>query len=208
MSKDHARLEEVSKRFTEETLKNILRTVHKGEKAEVSAWDFDKANAKGDNYLSTVNKIKVTGIVDGEEVKTSLVVKSLPTNIGRRNTYRSAEFFQNEIAFYTEVIPKFQKFLEDKGRSEILCIPRHLDSVMDGENDYIALEDVCLLGYEPISRQNCINEDECKIILRTVAKFHAISFAYKDQRGEEFLKIVENLHETYFSKEHWNWRSW
>ena len=205
MSKDNTKLEEVSKRFTEETLKNILCTIHKGEKAEVLAWDFDKANAKGDNYLSTVNKIKVTGIVDGTEVKISLVVKSLPKNIGRRNTYRSAEFFQNEIAFYTEVIPKFQKFLEDKGQCEVLCIPRHLDSVMDGENDYIALEDVCLLGYEPISRQNCINEDECKIILRTIAKFHAISFAYKDQRGEEFLKIMENLHETYFSKQHWNW---
>lgn len=104
MSKDHTKLEEVSKRFTEETLKDILCTIHKGEKAEVLAWDFDKANAKGDNYLSTVNKIKVTGIVDGKEVTISLVVKSLPNNMGRRNTYRSAEFFQNEIAFYREVI--------------------------------------------------------------------------------------------------------
>lgn len=103
------------------------------------------------------------------------------------------------------MIPKFQKFLDDKGQSKVLRIPRHLDSVMDGKNDYIALEDVCLLGYEPISRQNCMNEDECKIVLRTIAKFHAISFAYKDQRGEEFLKSMENLRETYFSKEHWSW---
>lgn len=103
-SKDHAKLKNVSDCFTEETLKNILRTEHRGKNAEVSGWAFSRANAKGDNYLSDVDKIKITGIVDGKEVETDLVVKSLPSNIGRRNTYRSVEFFRNEIMFYTKVI--------------------------------------------------------------------------------------------------------
>lgn len=103
-SKDLSRLKDVSEHFTEETLRIILCTVHNGEKAYILNWEFDEANAKGDNYLSTVDKIKVTGNVDGKEVQVSLVVKSLPNNVGRRNTYRSVEFFQNEFQFYKKVI--------------------------------------------------------------------------------------------------------
>ncbi|XP_053970388.1 uncharacterized protein LOC128872084 isoform X1 [Hylaeus volcanicus] len=204
MNKDYEKLRGVSKCFTEETLKEILCIVHKGETANVSNWEFDEANAKGDNYLSTVNKIKVTGNVDGKETQVSLVVKSLPTNIGRRNTYRSVEFFRNETQFYTKMIPKFQEFLKDKGQENLLCIPRHIASCMDGENDYIAMEDVTLLGFKPLARQDCIDGDKCAMILRAMGKFHGISFAYKDQE-KDFTKLVESLHETYFSDENWNW---
>lgn len=204
-SKDLSRLKDVSEHFTEETLRIILCTVHNGEKAYILNWEFDEANAKGDNYLSTVDKIKVTGNVDGKEVQVSLVVKSLPNNVGRRNTYRSVEFFQNEFQFYKKVIPKFEKFLNDKGQNEILCTPRLVAACGDGNNDYLAMEDVTLLGYKPMCRQNCLNEDECIMILKTIAKFHAISFAYKDQKKEEFMKFMENLDETYFSDIHWNW---
>ncbi|KOC63170.1 hypothetical protein WH47_02679 [Habropoda laboriosa] len=204
-NKDYAKLKEVSDLFTEETLKDILYKVHNGKEINVLRWDFAQMNATGDNYLSTVYKIKVTGTVDGQEVHVNLVVKAMPKNIGRRNTFRSAEFFHNEIEFYTKVISKFEEFVKEKGQMQVLCIPRHLASVTDGENDYIAMEDVTFLGYKPISRQNFIDEDQCKTILKAIARFHAISFAYKDQKKEEFMEMVGNLHETYYTLEHWNW---
>lgn len=104
-----------------------------------------------------------------------------------------------------KVIPKFEKFLQDKKQNDILHIPRHIISVMDGKNDYIALENVCNLGYEPLCRQESIGKDNCAMILKTLAKFHAISFAYKDQRKEEFKEIIDNINETYVSKDHWQW---
>ncbi|XP_034176256.1 uncharacterized protein LOC117602401 [Osmia lignaria lignaria] len=204
-SKDYGKLKDVSSHFTEETLKNILCTVHNGTEVNVLSWNFGQASAKGDNYLSTVNKIKVNGIVDGKEIQVSLVVKSLPQNIGRRNTYRSVDFFHNEIIFYTQVLPKLEEFVRDKEQSQILCVPRHFVSVMDGKNDYITLEDVTTLGYKSIDRQNCLDQNQCMMILKTIAKFHATSFACKDQRKEEFMKAIENLDETYFSMNHWDW---
>ncbi|XP_076248507.1 uncharacterized protein LOC143188240 isoform X2 [Calliopsis andreniformis] len=205
ISKDYEKLNDVSNCFTEETLRNILCSEHKGKNADILSWDFGESTTVGENYLSTVNKIKVTGIVDGKQVETKIVVKSLPKNLGRRRTYRSTDFFRNEIQFYTKVVPKFERFLEDKGQSRILCIPRHLASVMDGENDYIALENVCSRGYESMFRQDSISKDQSVMILKATAKFHAISFAYKDQRKEEFKEIIDNLEETYFSKTHWPW---
>ncbi|CAK9829094.1 hypothetical protein ANTRET_LOCUS6498 [Anthophora retusa] len=204
-SKDYAKLKDVSDVFTEETLKDILYKVYNGKEINVLSWDFADLNTKGDNYLSIVHKIKVTGTVDGEKVHVNLIVKGMPKNVGRRKTFRSAEFFNNEIEFYTKVISKFEEFIKEKGQMQVLCIPRHLASVTDGENDYIAMEDISFLGYKPISRQNFLNKDQCMMILKAIARFHAISFAYKDQKKEEFMEMIRNLHETYYTMNHWNW---
>lgn len=76
---------------------------------------------------------------------------------------------------------------------------------MDGEKDFIVLEDVSPLGFGPASRQSCLDWAECTVILETLAKFHAISFAYKDQKKEEFAEIISHLNETYFGDHNWNW---
>lgn len=107
--------------------------------------------------------------------------------------------------YILQIVPKFEKFLADKGQSNLLCIPRHLVSYTDGENDFVVLEDVSPLGFGPASRQNCIDWAECIVILKTLAKFHAISFAYKDQKKEEFTKLASVLNETYFGTQNWNW---
>lgn len=86
-----------------------------------------------------------------------------------------------------------------------MCIPRHFVSYTDGENDFIVLENVSPLGFGPASRQNCMDWAECTVILKTLAKFHAISFAYRDQKKEEFIKLASNLNETYFDNHIWNW---
>lgn len=95
--------------------------------------------------------------------------------------------------------------MKEKRQTQTLCIPRHFASLMDGENDFVALEDVTFLGYGPIARQNSLNEAQFKIILEGLARFHAVSFAFKDQKPDKFKEIVGYLHETYYSDEHWNW---
>jgi len=102
-------------------------------------------------------------------------------------------------------VPKFEKFLAEKEQIDLLCIPRYLASYMDGENDFLILEDASCLGFGPASRQSCIDWTECAMIVKTLAKFHAISFAYKDQKKEEFAEATNYLKETYFSRHHWNW---
>ncbi|KMQ87313.1 hypothetical protein RF55_13434 [Lasius niger] len=158
--------------------------------------------------MSTVNKGELYGIKDDDpqqHVQVNIVVKSIPKNIGRRKTFRSAVLFRNEIIFYTKIVPKFEEFLADKGQSNLMCIPRHFVSYTDGENDFIVLENVSPLGFGPASRQNCMDWAECTVILKTLAKFHAISFAYRDQKKEEFIKLASNLNETYFDNHIWNW---
>ncbi|XP_011699913.1 PREDICTED: uncharacterized protein LOC105457132 [Wasmannia auropunctata] len=207
-TKNRVNLSDVSDKFTEEVLTDVLSKACNGKKVQLTDWNFGEGFAKGDSYLSTVNKGTLYGIVDGsprQQVQVNFVVKSIPKNIGRRKTFRSRDFFSNEIIFYTKVVPKIEKFLAERGQSSLLRIPRYLASYMDGENDFIVLEDVSPLGFGPASRQSCLDWAECTVILEALAKFHAISFAYRDQKKEEFDELTSYLKETYFGDHNWNW---
>ncbi|KAL2735212.1 uncharacterized protein V1478_002852 [Vespula squamosa] len=200
-----AELNKISAKLTKETLEKILAAECNETDVKLTDWDFGDASAKGDSYLTVVNKVKLNGLANGTPVQTDIVIKSLPQNLGRRKTYRSTVFFRNEVAFYTKIVPKFEQFLKSKNQAHILRVPRHLKSFVDGENDYLILENVCNLGYGPITRQNCVNMEQCTVILEAFATFHAISFAYKDQNKEKFNEIVTHLEETYFSPKYWDW---
>lgn len=113
MSRDVKELKQVSELFTEDTLKEIIRKAKNCDEKDVvnvESWDFGSANKKGDSYLSTVSRVTLKATInDGQKVQVKIVVKALPSNIGRRKTYRSVDFFKNEIAFYSQV-NQFLKF--------------------------------------------------------------------------------------------------
>lgn len=105
-SKNRVNLSDVSDKFTEKVLADVLRKTCNGKKVRLTNWEFGEEFAKGDSYLSTVNKGKLHGVMDDspwQQVRVSFVVKSIPKNVGRRKTFRSGEFFSNEIIFYTKV---------------------------------------------------------------------------------------------------------
>ena len=104
-----------------------------------------------------------------------------------------------------QIISKFENFLAEKGQTDLLCIPRHLISSTDNDNGFLILEDASCLGFRVVSRQNCLDWAESLAVLKTLSKFHAISFAYKDQKKEEFAEMTNSLKETFFSHEHWDW---
>lgn len=108
MSRDEkcAALSKMNNKFTEEMLIGILSKTYNGKKMQVTDWNFNEGSAKGNNYLSNVYKGRVNGTTDDnpkQYVQANIVVKSMPNNPGTRKTLRCADFFRNEIAFYTQV---------------------------------------------------------------------------------------------------------
>jgi len=99
-------LSEMNDKFSEEVLTSILSKKFGGKEVQLTDWLFEEGSAKGDNYLSNVYKGKVNGVIDDDlkqHVQMNIVVKSMPKNSGTRKTFRIADFFRNEILFYTEV---------------------------------------------------------------------------------------------------------
>ena len=106
MNKNKSLLDSVSKYFTEKTLESIVGKKFGADvnNIEILSWEFENATKIGDNYLSTVERITIKSKISCENKDLKIIVKSLPNNMGRRKTYRSADFFRNEIIFYNEVI--------------------------------------------------------------------------------------------------------
>ena len=63
--------------------------------------------------------------ISSETFTISMVVKSMPKNIGRRKTFRSTDFFRNETNFYQHIWPTFLQFQQKKQiKNEFNDIPK------------------------------------------------------------------------------------
>ncbi|XP_055637425.1 uncharacterized protein LOC129776066 isoform X2 [Toxorhynchites rutilus septentrionalis] len=203
------KLEDVSPLFTEVVLDDIIRA--KGGN-KCTSWQFDDGGfGKGDSYLSEVFRISLEDNTcckdeSGSPLKVKLVVKSIPKNVGRRKTFRSDNFFQNEINFYNIVMKEFYAFQQARCPKapfdeSSLC----LAASADGVNDFIALEDLNQFGYASASRQNGVGLPECLLCMQTLGRFHALSLAMKDQDPDKFHFLVKNIKDTYYASEFKGW---
>lgn len=72
-------------------------------------------------------------------------------------------------------------------------------SHVDGENDFIALQDVSLLGYKGIDKSNTVNYEQCKHVMKSLARFHSVSFAFKNENKAEYDRLATQLKETFYT---------
>lgn len=75
------------------------------------------------------------------------------------------------------------------------CLVTHLD----GENDFLALENLNTYGYHTTSRQESMNIHVCRLIMQTLGRFHALSFLMRDQSPKKFEELASVLEETYYA---------
>lgn len=136
-----------------------------------------------------------------EEISVSLVIKAIPKNVGRRKTFRSSEFFRNEVNFYNYIMKAFNEFQAVKRdvKNKFVEIADCLVAYADGENDFVAMNDLCLEGYKTESRQSGFDVNLCRLVMQTLGRFHAMSFILRDQSPSIFQKISCYLEETYYA---------
>lgn len=84
----------------------------------------------------------------------------MPDNLSRRKLFRSTDFFQNEISFYTKIIPAWEAFQKTrKPKNPFSEYPICYAALCDGQNDYIALGDVNFEGYRAPNRYGNSSKD-------------------------------------------------
>lgn len=78
-------------------------------------------------------------------------------------------------------------------------------SHLDGENDFLAIENLNPIGYFTIPRQELMNIHVSRLIMRTLGRFHGMSFVIRDQSPNMFEEMTMAVEETYYSN---RLRSW
>ncbi|KAK7869898.1 hypothetical protein R5R35_013696 [Gryllus longicercus] len=200
-------LSDISSKLTSDSLKEFLREEF-GPDAEFVQYKILTGASKGESYLSTVYRIEVEGKSSRDEKKLvlHLIVKCLPASAARRKTFRSLEFFRNEVAFYNKVVPAFIEFQnKQKPKHPFVEFPRCYFALADGENDIVVMEDVSYKNYKTTNRQDGLNYEQCEILMNVLGRFHALSIAMKEKEPGAFKEAVSSLFETYYKPETKAW---
>lgn len=131
-----------------------------------------------------------------------LIAKIPPKSHYRRQVYNSARHFAREHYIYEYLFPAFEKFqrLHLKEQYIFKHYPRCVAASSVYEDEYVLLNDLSLQGFQNSDRPTPLHFDKCVAVLKTIAKFHAISFAMKDQQPEKLAKITSKLTEIMFTK--------
>lgn len=119
--------------------------------------------------------------VGGKPKKYSVVIKVLPTDDPERHTngrkFRELLKFSKEVQVYQNVIHSMMIY--DEKRYPSACVeppvPKCYLSQLDAQNDVLVLENLGFLGYKPYPKDHLADVDHCRVALRRMAHFHAIS---------------------------------
>ncbi|XP_031626607.1 uncharacterized oxidoreductase dhs-27-like isoform X2 [Contarinia nasturtii] len=131
-----------------------------------------------------------------------LIAKIPPRSEKRRLKYNSARAFAREHYIYEYLFPVFEKFqrLHLKEQYIFKHYPRCIAASSVYEDEYVLLNDLSLQGFKNSDRPTALHFEKCVAVLKTIAKFHAISFAMKDQQPERLAKLTSKLSEITFTK--------
>jgi hypothetical protein len=131
----------------------------------------------------------------------NIIIKTTPKSIGRRKTFRSAEFFRNEINFYNIIAKNFKDFqaINKTAKNPFTEISTCLVSHLDGNEDFLIMENLNNVGYFPTQRQQAMDVNLCRLIMQTLGRFHGLSFIIRDQSPKLFEELSVVLDETYYA---------
>lgn len=166
----------------------------------------DGANA-GDNYLGVVYRVKA--IVNKNKQRNdkreelSIIVKIPPANQYRREQFFAREAFTRETLTYTEILPVLKKFqltkdkkIENGFYEYPVCFK---NSIVEFE-EALFFEDLNVSGFKMYNRHIEASYPLSKLIMETLGKLHAVSYAIKDQEPE-ILEPYKNMVDMLISRQ-------
>lgn len=167
----------------------------------------------GDNFLGELISVALKGKRwDNNKSQTddtlNLLCKLAPSNPKRRIEFLSSLFFGRETSFYNDVCSKFVNFQNEKGLSkedQFLSFPKCYAAMADDAKEQyaIVMQDLRFAGYEMWPKNKPVPVENIRLVMKELAKFHAISFVMKDQRPEEFANYtkLDDISKYFFARE-------
>lgn len=151
----------------------------------------------GDGYGSVTIAVEIR---NDEEIL-NLFLKCTK-NVKDTDKVETDKIYANEIYFYATIYPEYMRFLQDKGvKDGFKNAPKYYGARSDRYNEVIILENLRSTGYTLFKRGTFMNDAHLSLVLKTFAKFHAISFAIKDQDPKLHNEICANCYDVSISME-------
>lgn len=153
----------------------------------------------GDGFTTQILRVTITeastdGGSDSNIKPLSLIVK-LPPNAKSQHDM-SMLMFGRETHMYETILPALKEFQQKSNISEAdgfyafpKCYKTHYD-VERGEA-FIIMEDLRELGYNMENKYKVIGVEQAKLVIKTIARYHATSIALKHKEPALFAPFKE-----------------
>ncbi|KAF7271826.1 hypothetical protein GWI33_015306 [Rhynchophorus ferrugineus] len=177
----------------------LLNDLHKWVSAEtlrkknIEKYDLKVygADEKAEHYGSDIAFVDITAEnFDGDKREYSLVIKYGQMMKALRDKLPIRDGFEREIDIYTKVVPAFHRFQQEKNLPVFNSIPKCFLSKFTATEEVIILENLKRAGFSIHKRQIPMDLNHMKFVLRAYAEWHALSFAFKHQKKDEFDSIT------------------
>ncbi|XP_042888384.1 uncharacterized protein LOC122263817 [Penaeus japonicus] len=158
----------------------------KGEGAVLTSWTTEDLSKKGDNYLSSVKRVKAQVTVEGREEQLTYVAKVKMLFSETFKEFSNMSFFK-EHKFYTELLPELNGVLAEAGLDP-LRVPKFYYHSKSGEREVIILEDLTARGFRMADRKKGLDPAHVSLILQELGIFHASSLLLQRKTPGEDLR--------------------
>lgn len=177
---------------TNEKILSILKQIAENEDLINFEHTFSAGSNKGDNFVGEITRVQISGKKsNGNDGKLDLILKCGASTAKRRKEFINDLLFENETYYYEKLAPKYLNFQTERGLSVDLMFtsyPKCFDAICnaDTEEYMLVFENLKEQEYEmwPKNKPNPI--ENTRMVVQALAKFHAVSFAMKDQQPHVF----------------------
>lgn len=204
ISTSEVKIEEI---VTPEVLSAILKNYDEEGNWELVDWEGELGTVAGDNYISLIYAVKITlkkKVACGEDTQVlPVMLKVLPRNEMRVKHINEANVFVKDVSMYDKIIPAIEQFQRKTLSEQEVCTPwpKCYASKVDGKDDFLAMEDLKAQGFKMASRKVGLDFEHCKLVLQTMAKYHALSFTMFNGDRNKMLEKYDWLEDFKFRKD-------
>lgn len=154
-------------------------------------------SSKGDNYIGIVYRVLVKESIPTLEKPLGFIIKMPPMHPQRREQFFARPCFLREITVYEELLPLFESFQREKGinitAEGFYHVPLCYHCISEPFTEALFMQDLKLEGFQMYDRCQEMSFEHALKAVESLAKFHAVSFAIKDQCKEHpsYKKCME-----------------
>ncbi|KAJ3659966.1 hypothetical protein Zmor_011627 [Zophobas morio] len=155
-----------------------------------------QTNQKGEGYLGQIFLVSVKDANNDKQLE--IAVKAAFTDEKVRAMVPIRISFLNEIYFYTNLLPTFQKFEKERGQSTYVeFVPKCFNVSAKEPEEVLILENLKASGFEMFDKKLVLDEDHVRLIFKTYGRYHGYSFVLRDQNPEEFERLSKGCCNVY-----------
>ncbi|KAK5642399.1 hypothetical protein RI129_008566 [Pyrocoelia pectoralis] len=163
--------------------------------------EVSNGSENGNNFMGLISEITICkSKADNEHDTSHLILKMASQDENYRQIFPIREIYQREIFVYKELLSEFLKIQREKTLTRSFqSFPKVYLTSSVNLQEALLMENMKKKGFKHINHRVGIDYPHALLVMKELGKFHALSYAMRDQKPEIFNRWADNCKECFFS---------